>query len=83
MELTATQNIRQALELARLLTILADEGEAASQDDGCRLLYSIVRDCAYKIRAHAQHEREEHTRKGVWIDSFQETYDPANKEELA
>jgi head-tail adaptor len=80
MEITCTKNIRQALELARLLTILADEGEAVSQDDGCRLLYAIVRDCAYKIRAQAQRERQEHTRKGIWIDNLQEIQKAENKE---
>ena len=60
------ENIKQALELARRLTILADEGEADSQDDGCIVLYSVIRDCAYKIRIEAEREREAHRAKGVW-----------------
>ena len=59
--------IKQALELARTLTILADEGEAICQDDGCIVLYSVIRDCAYKIRTEAERERDAHKAKGVWV----------------
>ena len=59
-------HIREAFELARQLIILADEGEADSQDDGCILLYGIIRDCAYKIRAQAEGEREAHRAKDFW-----------------
>ena len=60
------KHIRQTLEFARKLTILADEGETNSQDDGCMLLYSVVRDCAYKIRAQAEREKKVHIAKGIW-----------------
>ena len=60
------RQIRQTFEFARKLTVLADEGEADSQDDGCMLLYSVVRDCAYKIRAQAEREKEAHRAKGIW-----------------
>jgi len=60
------QHIREALELARRLIILSDEGDSDSQDDGCHVLYGILRDCAYKIRAQAEREREAHILKGVW-----------------
>ena len=63
---TCNKRIREALEAARRLTILADEGEAASKDDGCMLLYSVVRDCAYKIRIQAERERNAHIQKGTW-----------------
>jgi hypothetical protein len=58
--------IKEALEVARRLTILADEGEAVSQDDGCIVLFSVIRDCAYRIRTEAQREREAHRARGVW-----------------
>ena len=51
-----TELIHQALRLARELIILADEGDANSADDGCHVLYGVVRDCAYKIRAEAERE---------------------------
>lgn len=57
--------MKKALEYARRLTILADQGEASSQDDGCILLFSVIRDCAYKIRRQAEREREVHRSKGM------------------
>lgn len=62
------RHIVEALELARRLTILSDEGEADAEDDSCVLLYGIIRDCAYKIRLQAQQEREEHIAHGRWDD---------------
>ena len=59
-------HIRKALNVAKRLTVLADQGEAKSEDDGCVLLYSVIRDCAYKIRAQAEREREAHKALGVW-----------------
>jgi len=59
-------NIRDSLEMARRLTVLADRGEADGQDDGCRVLYGVVRDCAYKIRIQAEREKEAHLAKGLW-----------------
>lgn len=61
-----SSHIKKALELARQLTILADEGEAASGDDGCAVLYGVVRDCAYRIRGRAEQERNQHRALGIW-----------------
>ncbi len=61
-----TKNILEALEIARRLTILADEGEAAAQDNSCIVLYSVIRDSAYKIRHQAEQERDVHIARGVW-----------------
>jgi hypothetical protein len=58
--------IRKSIEFANELTFLADEGEAQSTDDGCALLYGVIRDCAYKIRAQAEREREAHQARGDW-----------------
>jgi hypothetical protein len=62
----SNEYIENALRLARELIELADEGEAASEDDGCRCLYGEVRDCAYRIRARADRERRAHREKGRW-----------------
>jgi hypothetical protein len=66
MNRTSNRHIKQALELARRLIILADEGEADCVDDGCIVLYSVIRDCAYKIRSEAERERDMHKARGVW-----------------
>jgi hypothetical protein len=60
------EHIVEVLEMARQLLILADMGDLDSEDDGCRVLYGIVRDCAYKIRAQAEREREGHKMRGIW-----------------
>ena len=52
--------------MARQLIILADQGELDSKDDGCCVLYGIIRDCAYKIQAQAKSEREIHKLKDLW-----------------
>ena len=66
MSVKCNENIREALRLARELTILADSGEADSKDDGCSVLYGIIRDCAYKIRGRAEREKEVHKHEGRW-----------------
>jgi len=48
------------------MIILADQGLAAAEDDGCRLLYSVLQDCAYKIRLEAEKERDRHRETGKW-----------------
>ncbi len=63
---TCNKHIKRALGAAKTLIVLADEGEAASQDDGCVVLYSVVRDCAYKIRAEAEREKDAHKARGMW-----------------
>jgi len=54
--------------MSRRLTILADEGEASSRDDGCAVLYGVIRDCAYKIKGRAEREKEVHKVLGIWDD---------------
>ena len=66
MSRTCNDNIRRALEMSKGLMILADNGELAMEDDGCGVLYGVVRDCAYRIRAEAEREREAHKAKGAW-----------------
>ena len=69
MSCNCNENIRKALELARELTVLADEGDSNGEDDGCHVLYGVIRDCAYKIRAQAEREREAHRAKGAWQEA--------------
>ena len=63
---TCNGHIRESFSLVRNLTILADQGEADAQDDGCMVLYGVMRDCACKIRSQAEREKEAHIKKGVW-----------------
>ena len=58
--------IRKTLEMSDGMLSLAEEGEAVREDNGCGILYSVVRDSAYQIRRLAEAEKEAHIRKGWW-----------------
>jgi hypothetical protein len=66
MACVSTKYIRKALHAAQELTLLADHGEAETPDDGCAVLFGVIRDCAYKIRAQAEREREARKARGAW-----------------
>lgn len=61
------EHIIRALDLSKQLISLADKGDYDRQDDSCGVLYGVIRDCAYKIRAQAEKERDLHTAKGMWM----------------
>ena len=65
------ENIKQLLEQVRELLFLADKGDMQREDDGCGVLFGIVRDSAYKIRLLAEQEKEAHKRRGVWAEDEQ------------
>jgi hypothetical protein len=66
MKQLCNEHIKEALDLVRNLIILADDGERDSNDDGCRLLYGVIRDCAYKIRYEAEREKNAHKINNKW-----------------
>lgn len=56
--------IMKTLDLVRAMIELADYGDAVREDDGCGVLYGVLRDSAFRIRKLAEKEREAHIRKG-------------------
>ncbi|MBI5359618.1 MAG: hypothetical protein HZA48_03450 [Planctomycetes bacterium] len=70
MTIINNKNLQEAAKLVKKLIILADKGETESKDDGCRILYCVMRDCAYKIQAQVKREDEEHRKRGVRSDNF-------------
>ncbi len=58
--------IEKTIELAQRMAEVADEGEKVREDDGCGILYSVLRDSAYRIRNLALKEKENHIMKGKW-----------------
>jgi hypothetical protein len=76
MKAKKNQLIKEALELARRLTILADEAEPCANDPGCAVLCGVIRDCAYKVRQRAELEKQYHRQLGIWDteqDLFEQT----------
>ncbi len=60
------ESIQKTLGLADRMLELADEGDAVREDNGCGVLYGVLRDSAFKIKKFAEAEREIHKRKGWW-----------------
>jgi len=60
------ETIQKALEMTEGMLSLADEGDAVREDNGCGILYSVLRDSAYRIRQLAEAEKDAHVRKGWW-----------------
>ena len=44
------ENIKKTLELAKNMINLAEKGDADREDDGCGILYEVLRDLAYEIK---------------------------------
>lgn len=53
-------HLHEALELSGKMMDLAERGVEGCQDDGCLVVYGILRDCAYKVRTSAEKELQEH-----------------------
>ncbi len=60
------ENIRKTLDMTEAMLALADLGEAGREDNGCGVIYSVMRDAAYKLKRLAESERQAHIAKGWW-----------------
>ena len=45
---------------------LAVKGDADREDTGCGILYGMLLDSAYKLKKHAEKEKQAHIKKGWW-----------------
>ena len=59
-------NIRKTLNLVEEMIKVADKGDIEREDNGCGILYGVLRDSAYKLKKLAEQEMENHIRKGWW-----------------
>ena len=59
-------HIQKALKLVDDMIYLADQGDADREDNGCGILYGVLRDSAYKLKKLAEEERLNHIQKGWW-----------------
>ncbi len=62
-------NIKQALFIAEEMIKLANQGDLDREDNGCGILYGILRDSGYKIKQIAEEEKLRHIAKGWWDES--------------
>ncbi|MCP4757811.1 MAG: hypothetical protein GY866_43685 [Proteobacteria bacterium] len=53
-------NLNRVIELSYEMLELADHGDLFRTDDGCGILFGIIRDDAYKIRKLAEQELKKH-----------------------
>ena len=50
------EHIFAALELADEMIRMADQLEPKCDDDGCLIVYGVIKDCAYKIKGATERE---------------------------
>ena len=60
--------IKKTFRLVEDMLHLSDEGDREREDDGCGILYGVLRDSAYRIKKLAEAEKKAHIRKGWWQD---------------
>ncbi len=61
-------HIITTLKLVDEMIHLADHGDTDREDNGCGILYGVLRDSAFKLKKLAEEERQNHIRKGWWQD---------------
>jgi hypothetical protein len=59
-------HIIRTLRLVEEMMELADRGDADREDNGCGILYGVLRDSAYKLKKLAEEEKQNHVVKGWW-----------------
>jgi hypothetical protein len=59
-------HIMKTLSLVEEMMALADQGDADREDNGCGILYGVLRDSAYKLKKLAEAEKQNHIIKGWW-----------------
>jgi hypothetical protein len=59
-------HIINTLKLADEMIDLADRGDTDREDNGCGILYGVLRDSAFKLKKLAEEEKLNHIRKGWW-----------------
>lgn len=59
-------NILRTIDMANTMMELADTGDMEREDDGCGILFGLMRDAAYKIRTQAEKEKIKHQESGKW-----------------
>jgi hypothetical protein len=61
-------HIVKTLQLVEEMIALADQGDSDREDNGCGILFGVLRDSAFKLKKLAENEKHNHIRKGWWSD---------------
>ena len=61
-------HIVKTLNLVDEMIGLADQGDTDREDNGCGILYGVLRDSAFKLKKLAEDERMNHIKKGWWTE---------------
>ena len=57
------RNLQETLDLAERLIALSFKGDEQREDNGCGILYGVMRDAGFQIRNLAQREVQHHRYK--------------------
>ena len=60
------RSLEETISLTEAMLALSEKGDMGREDDGCGILYGVLRDSAYKIRKMAESEKDAHKKKGKW-----------------
>ena len=60
------KRIEETIGLADKMLKLADQGDVVREDNGCGVLYAVLKDAAFKIKRLAEAEKDVHIKKGWW-----------------
>jgi hypothetical protein len=60
------KTIKNTIAISETMLKIADQGDMVREDNGCGILYGVLRDSAYKIRKLAEAEKVAHMKKGWW-----------------
>lgn len=60
------ENLLKTIRLSQEMLALADEGDRDRDDDSCGVIYSILRDTAYRLRKLTEKECQKHKISGKW-----------------
>ncbi len=58
--------IEATIKLTETMLNLSDRGDEVREDNGCGILYGILRDSAFKIRKAAEAEKDNHIKNKKW-----------------
>lgn len=58
--------IKNTICIAEKMLEIADEGDMVREDNGCGVLYGVLRDAAFKVKKLAEAEKDAHIKKGWW-----------------